>query len=637
MSGVAIKIGTAWSRCRRHLLVGIAAISMVGCALFGGEIDTSDGIITTVEQQTPRHIGPRRGRAAPLRTARRAAQNHLHGRIMSLGERYHPRIASSARGSISIGTTSDGYLAYPAEMPLVGPHHQVLERIVGRHTRFTTDEMKSLLLCAAERVATEHPDHKVYLGNLSRRLGGDIPWSVSHNNGRDADLAFLARLPDGRAATPDHLYRFDRTLSATRGPQPMIFDVAANWSMVKGLLTCPGPRIKNLFIARWLRYPLIRYARAIREPRELVARAASLLRQPRRASAHADHLHVRLACPRDDLAEGCVEKSRAPDSAIGKAPGVRRRLVRIRAALRAADVERRAGAAYLLGLYRDRKAVPALRLALRDDAAKVRAEAADAMALVAPESAGPDLAAALDVEVQPGVATRQLRALQGLGAVELLVARLRDPRVLAGNGLDVPDVIVRLVALELLEESDSLAAATLVVPLLADPVAEIRERAHHTLGRIVNRSTADLVLQFAAEDAASSPGDGQSWSLRWPIRPADHVALWTRFLAGIPANATRDRVALDGFRLRGLPIDYLERSNLSYFAIALGWESPYRDNAARLISRVVKYAPEIGRGARSSPRRFWLPWLLRRRMVDPHLMELTRQLGQEVAHHDGDH
>ena len=440
-----------------------------------------------------------------------------------------------------------------------------------------------------------------------------------------------SQVPWSEWTRPDHLYSFDRSLQAPGAPEPMVFDVAANWTMVKAVISCPGPKIQNLFIANWLRYPLIRYARAIREPRELVYRAASMLRQPRRASAHSDHLHLRIACPDDDVAEGCVDRARAPESAIGQAASVRRRLGRIRAALKTGDAQARAAAAYLLGLYQDPAAVSSLRAALIDPAAPVRAAAVDALVRLAPAGAANHIAAALEVESLPEVATRQMGALQRLGAVELLAARLRDPRVLAGRGLDVPDVVIRRVALELLENSDSLAAATLVVPLLADPVPDVRERAHETLARIVNRSTTDLVLQFAAEDAGDGRDDGRSWSLRWPLTANDHVTLWTRFLAGVPATSTRHEVALDGFRMRGLPIDDLGDGDLSYLAVALGWERPYADNAARFISQVVKYAPEIGRGARSSPQRFWLPWLLRRHKINPMLMELTRQLGRDVA------
>lgn len=626
----AAELATIGRRWPALIALGLIA-PLAGCAFIGGDIDVADGVMEPATGDVPAHIGPRRGRAAPQRADRRHAQRHLQGWVMPLGERYHPRLASKATGSIAVGTVTEGYLAYPAEIPLVGPNHRVLERTVDRHTRYTTDEMKSLLLCVAERVRAAHPEHTLHLGNLSRHRGGDIPWSVSHNNGRDADLAFLVRRPDGVVLSPDHLYSFDRSLQAPGAPEPMVFDVAANWTMVKAVISCPGPKIQNLFIARWLRYPLIRYARAIREPRELVYRAASLLRQPRRASSHSDHLHLRIACPSDDVAEGCVDRSRAPESAIGQASSVRRRLVRIRAALKSGDAEDRAAAAYLLGLYHDQKGVRALRSALRDDAAAVRSAAVDALVRIAPENAAFDIAEALDAEYLPEVATRQLGALQRLGAVELLAARLRDPRVLAGRGLDVPDVVIRKVALELLENSDSLAAATLVVPLLADSAPEVRERAHETLARIVNRSTADLVLQFAAEDAGEHLDDGRSWTLRWPMTVTDHVALWTRFLASVPATTTRDELALDGFRMRGLPIDELGDGDLSYLAVALAWERPYADNAARFISRVVKYAPEIGRGARSSPKRFWLPWLLRRRKINPMLMELTRQLGRDVA------
>lgn len=580
--------------------------------------------------------GSRRGRARPRSPTRRLAEPRLHGRVMPLADRYHPRIASEAQGSISVGTVTEGYLAAGAEMPLSGPHHRILDHIVDRHTRFTTDQMKALLLCAADKVAAAHPDHRLYIGNLSRRGGGDIPWSVSHNNGRDADLAFLARRPDGTAAQPAHLYAFGRTLEASEeANEPMIFDVAANWTLVKSLLACEDARIDKLFIARWLRAPLLRYARAIKEPRALIYRAAAVLRQPSRTSSHSDHLHLRIGCSDEDVAEGCMWRGRAPEEAIGELRAVRRRLPALRLALTSTDPKQRAGAAYLLGLYHDHASTPALAAALGDSWPEVRLRAVSALARMKAEGAAALLSAALDNERDPRVAVAQLRAFEQLGAIEQLAARLRDPRVLPGDNDAVPDVIVRKVALELLEESDSLAAAGMVVPLLADNTPSVREQAHRTLGRIVNRSTADLVLHFATEDAEQDARAGRPFQVHWPLTPADHVSLWSRFLATLPSDVTRNAVVLEGFRQRGLPLAELDRSGLSYLASALRWERPYRDNAARYISHIVDYEPEMGRGSRATPDRFWLPWLTRRRMINRDLVELVRGMELEVARRFG--
>jgi len=550
------------------------------------------------------------------RSGRRVEQTRLQPRIMPIHDRYHPLIASDAMGSISVGTVTEGYLARAVEVPIEGEHHAVLQRIRKRHTHFTSDEMRDLLMCVADRVAARHPQHKLLLGNLSRRAGGDIPWSVSHNNGRDADIAFLSRRPDGKVATPDFLYRFGRKLEATDSPEPLIFDVAANWTLVKALIQCPKTvPVQKLFIARWLRYPILRYARAAKEPAELRYAAAAMMRQPRRASPHSDHLHLRIGCAADDKAEGCLDRGRAPDQAIGQRREVQARLPAIRAALGATDATSRAGAAYLVGLYHDLASAPALLQLLGDGDTDVRIRAAQALARIAPAATPPGVNAARHIDaalgrartVRAGLAFS--RALTSLGATAQLAARVRDGRTLKGER-GRADTPVRLIALEMLAETEDVASAADVVPLIADADPAVRRQAHRTLGRLVNRSTADLVLKFGGGFAQ----DGVSASV--PLEPAEQVVLWRRFLATVPADATREQVVLDGFRDRGLPIGSLDRDNLNSLAIALSWGAPYRDNAARAIARAIDYHPELGRGSRAHPRAFWLPFLGRRRMID---------------------
>lgn len=552
-------------------------------------------------------------RRAPerFRNARRIEQVRLQPRVMPLADRYHPAIASTAVGSISVGTVTEGYLARGVEMQQDGPHHSILEKVRRRQTRFTSDEMRDLLLCVAERVAAKHPDHKLFLGNLSRRGGGDIPWSVSHNNGRDADIAFLARTPQGRAATPGHLYHFNRQLEATDSPEPMVFDVAANWTMIKALLQCPMPaKPQKLFIANWLRYPLLRYARAARESNDIRYAAAALLRQPRRTSPHSDHLHLRIACGADDLSEGCLDRGRAPAEAIGQSKAVRKRLPAIRRALAAKSPEVRAGAAYLAGLYFDKLASRRLAKLLRDETPNVRVRAvASLVHMRAAEHIGA-VDAALGRETDTAAAMAMINALAGFGAVESLARRLRDSRTVVYRDDQRPTALRHLV-LQVLAESRSLAVAHAVVPLLADREPAVRAEAQRTLERLVNRTTSDLVL--SSQMLAGGEGSGASI----PLRPSDMVSVWQRFVATIGIQKSRDEVVLEGFRSRGLPINSIDRGELDPLAIALAWEPPYRDNAARLITRAIDYRPEIGRGSRAHPRAFWMPFLSRRRMIDP--------------------
>ncbi|MCO4761576.1 MAG: penicillin-insensitive murein endopeptidase [Myxococcales bacterium] len=548
----------------------------------------------------PSSVGPR-GTSLSRPSGRAAPAERLHPWVMPLAPRYHPQVASRARGSISVGTVTTGYLANAAELSLEGPHHRVLAKVAPRNTRFTTDELKELVTCAAARVFAAFPGHKLHLGNFSRRSGGDLPWSVSHNNGRDADLAFYARRPDGSIATPEHLYHFTRDLTARDSPEPMIFDVPANWVLVRALSECPSARPQRLFIARWLRKALLDFARASKEPKEVQARVARLLHQPRRALAHDDHLHIRIGCASDDLSEGCLAPGRAPHRAIGQSKSVRRRLGRLRRALRSSNAVKRAGAAYLLGLYEDQRSARRLGTLLDDPAADVRIRAAEALRWVSPTTLPQLLDQALLDEDSPAVVSHWLDTLEQLGATEQLARRLLDPRTLRGPS--GTRLVVRRRAAELLATSGSLMAAQLLLPLVADDDPGVRMAARTSLERITNRSHSDLILEHSQNVVNLTPS------------PTEEIVMWQYFLAHLPQPFSRDDVVLAGFRRRGLPVEGIGRSDLTSFAIALGWPAPYRDNAADFIARVLRYRPEVGRGSYARPAQFWRPWLMRRRLV----------------------
>lgn len=613
-------------------IVTIVAACLTSCAFSSGSKVAPDRSEVVASKRSPERM-----RRAPERTRvrRRVEQTRLQSRVMTLADRYHPVLASAAMGSISVGTVTQGYLARGAEIAFEGPHHAILKRIRKRHTRFTSDEMRDLLMCVAKRVVAKHPEQKLHLGNLSRRGGGDIPWSVSHNNGRDADIAFLGKNADGTAAEPHHLYHFNRRLEATDSPEPMVFDVAANWTMIKALLQCPKRvPLRKLFIANWLRYPILRYARAAKEPKETRYAAAALLRQPRRTSPHSDHLHLRIGCPTDDVAEGCLERGRAPDSAIGQHRAVRARLPKLRQAITSEDAGTRRAAVYLLGLYQDSVSVPHFVRLLSDTDSSVRQTAVESLVTIGAEDHHKEIDDALGRETSVQVAMTMADALAQLGAVELLARRLGDMRSLTSVTALAP-VPIRSLALQQLAESGSLAAAHAVVPVLTDPVPSVRFEAQRTIERLTNRTTTDLVLSQQGLTA----NDEITASV--PIHPVELVGLWQRFFATIPASRSQQDVVLEGFRSRGLPIDTVDKDQLDGFAIALSWEAPYRDNAARLIAKAIDYHPELGRGAWAHPHAFWMKFLGRRRMIDPSAVargilaaesQITAQMSVHAAH-----
>ncbi len=550
------------------------------------------------------------------REDRKALDEGLHPLIMPLGEQPYPRLASHAKGSISVGTVTSGFLVQAAEIPIEGAHHRVLVKVSDRQTRFTTDEMRDLLMCAAKSVDHEVRGQKLGIGNLSRQGGGPLPWSVSHHNGRDGDLAFFARTPTGAVAVPEHLYHFGRDLQAADSPSPMHFDTQANWYLVKALLTCPNrPDIQHLFVASWLRDAILRYAHDKKEPKELIAQAANILAQPHGALPHDDHLHIRIGCTGDDMTEGCIDASRAPVDAVGRTPGVQARLGAIRQALRSARAEVRAGAVRLLTLYRDDASIAGIEKALGDVDATVRKAAADALAQWKPAGAVAALNAGLDGEVDAAVAMAEMRALVALDAIPEMVARLQDFRVLESDRFDTPTVVVRKTSSELLADCGSFAVARAVLPLLTDDRMDVRDTARETLGRIANRTTADLLAEpglltgMGIESMADMGADNIGRDLERVV--------WAHFLEMLPEDASRDAVALTGLARRGIRVGSLDRGALPDLVRALLLPAPYRDNASRWIERIAQQKPVIGRGARANPAQFWPAWLVAKHLVSP--------------------
>lgn len=219
----------------------------------------------------------------------------------------YPQIVDRARhveGSVSVGTTSDGRLANGGVLPDESAVHHVLPQHAGRNTRHGTDEMIGLLLDAAARVFEVH-GARTGIGNISAPGGGDISWSRSHNNGRDADLAFHFVDARGVPVEVETLLRVDRA-GLARDRSGRRFDVALTWTLVEALLTSEAAQVQWLFVYEPLERMLLDHARAIGADPDIIALATDVLHQPGDSAPHDDHLHVRIYCSRDDRLEGCT-------------------------------------------------------------------------------------------------------------------------------------------------------------------------------------------------------------------------------------------------------------------------------------------------------------------------------------------
>ncbi|MBI5611313.1 MAG: penicillin-insensitive murein endopeptidase [Deltaproteobacteria bacterium] len=174
---------------------------------------------------------------------------------------------------------------------------------------FATAELTGLLERSAEALAQDHPGAVLRVANLSRQEGGDIGPSVSHNSGRDADVMFFAVDRFGSPKQPDNFCHFDATGVAdgpTQDAGRYEFDAARNWTLVRHWLSDPDVVVQWIFVAIPLRNQMLDYALRQGEPEGLRRRAAQVLVQPRDSSPHADHFHLRIACPPGDR-PGCID------------------------------------------------------------------------------------------------------------------------------------------------------------------------------------------------------------------------------------------------------------------------------------------------------------------------------------------
>ncbi len=210
-------------------------------------------------------------------------------------------------GSLSMGSTSTGRLIGAVQLELDGPHHAIVSRARDRSTHFATRHMVDAIRDVAKVVHDAFPGSKLAVGNMSLRRGGDIRWSVSHNSGRDADLAFYALDPKGKplAVAPDLISFGDDGYA--RDGSGIRFDVPRNWELAKALLTHPRAQIQYLFISTALKAKLLAHAERLGEPEWLLERARGVLHQPTDSSPHDDHFHLRLTCALEERLLGCVD------------------------------------------------------------------------------------------------------------------------------------------------------------------------------------------------------------------------------------------------------------------------------------------------------------------------------------------
>jgi len=509
-------------------------------------------------------------------------------------EEYFPFLPDeSSERSVSIGTVTSGHIIGAIALPLPGRTYAVLPRQSRRHLSYGSTEMMTAIVEASEAVDEVYPGSILWIGNIGRRGGGDIPWSVSHNAGRDADLAFYTLDPHGRpVAPPDLLRHDDRGYSRAYGGYYR-FDVARNWVLVRSLVESRHVQVQFLFISNGLRDQLLAHARAIGERPEIIDAARRVLRQPGAEIPHDDHLHLRVYCSRSDVGGGCVNTGVTH-------PGVQlyreARAARVTLAAnmaRTGDPETRVRAIDRLVLLGASDHLDTLRDLLDDPSAPVRRAAVRGLAEIGEPRDIHRIIQRWESEIDDRVRESIILACGQVGtddAAAFLALALRRERTLVIGGKPYDQ---RIVAADAAGLALHVLTIDALIATLWDDDVEVRARAADALRHITNQA---FDIDWRAADTHTARSVAEQWE-RW------HAANRT---------TSRAQMLRRGFEGAGYRVTGGARDIAASLAQACGdrrrWISA---NAQRELMRMTGNTPRSLEWSRQDARTYWTRWVRR--------------------------
>ena len=162
-----------------------------------------------------------------------------------------------------------------------------------------TWELVQLLERAAYRVSRRVPGAKLSVGELSAQEGGDIADHGSHENGRDADIAFYMLDGRGRPVEPFAFADFGADGMARAPNEGLRFDDARNWELVAKLVADGDARVQFIFVASDIERRLLAEGARRGAPGVVLSRAEAVMVQPS-GHPHRNHFHVRIYCSPSD-------------------------------------------------------------------------------------------------------------------------------------------------------------------------------------------------------------------------------------------------------------------------------------------------------------------------------------------------
>lgn len=492
------------------------------------------------------------------------------------------RLFRTPRGSLSLAKTNDGTLVNGVEIPLKGDGYAFFSKIERRRTHFATRELARMIKRAARQVRKRYPGSVLGIGNVAHEEGGRVGESVSHQNGRDADLGMYALDPSGK--------RVNLRAFVSFGPdgwdkkRRYRYDTERNLALIEALMTDPQAAVQWLFLAEWLEERLIKLAWARGMDPKLIERMEEVLLQPGDSNPHSEHLHLRIYCSVQDRLHGCLERGPIRDWVDLGDTAWEERVARLARVLDMAERRWRKRALQALGSMRAIPAVPRILSLLDDPSKPIRKQALAAVRGMRDSWILGWVADRMRVEGRPKIAASLARILLRLGGDESdYVARvlLERPGWLLPHTLEDPKARAQIqrAAIRRLARTSDAGVAPLLVSLIGDP--DLGDAAHEALLELTNQRISRKRAGSAWPRFLAAHG-GDGW-LEWMRR--GFVAAGYRFDRPLGWESFDDLVAVIADRDRILS-----------------------HNAMRALVRITGYDVDPKYRTRRNNRRLWRTW-----------------------------
>jgi len=225
-------------------------------------------------------------------------KNRLRGNIIRPGQRLRIVPGVGGRGrplkGQSVGSPQRGRLVNGVQLPRGRSYHRRRPyRAWGaNHTIYYIKRIARIVKSKYRRV------HKVAIGDVSAKNGGDLSPHLSHQSGRDVDIGLYFKKKPG-----------NYPLSFIKGNKYNLH-MEANWTMLRLYASTARSaggvekvfldyKLQKLFY-EWARKKRKASKRTLSKMFQYPRGPGSMLGIVRHQPGHADHLHVRFKCPRRD-------------------------------------------------------------------------------------------------------------------------------------------------------------------------------------------------------------------------------------------------------------------------------------------------------------------------------------------------